>query len=89
MAITPSNAKLCDIVFADRVPSPIRPAIDEILYAMGDPAIVVTSSLLLDLVELRWIAYDVLRGQGYTLSVIAKMDADPAMTVRATPCETK
>ena len=94
MAGAPSNSqsrhsKLSDIVFAHREPSPIRPAIDDILYALGDPQIVVTASLLLDLIELRWLAYDVLRGQGYTLSAIAKMDDEPAMTVRAIPCETK
>ena len=56
MVLTASNTKLSDIVFSHREPSPIRPAIDDILYALGDPQIVVTASLLLDLIELAMMA---------------------------------
>ena len=83
MATKPINTlPLVDAVFLERDTSPLVSSIDHVLGILSDPQLVVTPAMVLDLIALRWIACDVLRGQGYTLEVISRMDADPTMQVR-------
>ena len=77
-----NSLPLVDAVFLERETSPLVESIDHVLGILSDPELVVTQAMVLDLIALRWIACDVLRGQGYSLEVISRMDADPTMEVR-------
>lgn len=76
---------LVDAVFLERETSPLAESIDHVLGILSDPELIVSQAMILDLIALRWIACDVLRGQGYSQQTIAQMDIDPTMQVRV--CE--
>ena len=53
---------LVDAVFLEREASPLVSSIDHLLGILSDPELVVSQAMVLDLIALRWIAFDVLRG---------------------------
>ena len=77
-----NSLPLVDAVFLERETSPLGESIDHVLGILSDPDFVVSQEMILDLIALRWIACDVLRGQGYSLETISRMDSDPTMQVR-------
>lgn len=77
-----NSLPLVDAVFLERETSPLVESIDHVLGILSDPELAVSQAMVLDLIALRWIACDVLRGQGYSLETISRMDSDPTMQVR-------
>lgn len=72
---------LVDAVFLERETSVVGATIDHLMEVVADePAI--SKEMILDLIALRWVASDILRGQGFTLEKIAEMDINPCMEVR-------
>ncbi len=53
---------LVDAVFLEREASPLVSSIDHLLGILSDPELVVSQAMVLNLIALRWIAFDVLRG---------------------------
>lgn len=72
---------LVDAVFLERETSVVGSTIDHLMEVLTDePA--VSREMILDLIALRWVASDILRGQGFSLETIAEMDTNPRMEVR-------
>ena len=77
-----NTCSLVDAVYLERETSVFGAMIDQLLDVLGDPDLIVTTPMVLDLIAIHWLAIDALRGQGYAAELIAQMDLDPRMEVR-------
>jgi hypothetical protein len=72
---------LVDAVFLERETSVVGATIDHLMdVIIHEPEI--SKEMILDLIALRWVASDILRGLGFTQEKIAEMDTNPRMEVR-------
>jgi len=70
----PNQKRLVDAVHMDR-PSPLADQIDQLRDALAFADI--DTNAMLDVISMRWMLADVLRGQGYSIGQVISFDGDP------------